>query len=75
MVKVSTDKGTTAGLILKDGEEKLILAAAPGAEQAIPLEEIKEATYSNISLMPQVFDGLLKPEEIADLIAYLSQAK
>jgi putative membrane-bound dehydrogenase-like protein len=75
MVKVSTDKGTTAGLILKDGVEKLILAAAPGAEQAIPLEEIKEATYSNISLMPQVFDGLLKPEEIADLTAYLSQAK
>jgi len=44
-------------------------------EQPVPLEEIKEAKYSNISLMPQVFDGLLKPEELADLIAYLSQAK
>ncbi|HIM28671.1 MAG TPA: c-type cytochrome, partial [Planctomycetes bacterium] len=75
MVKVRTEKGTTAGLILKDGVDKLILAAGPGAEQPIPLEEIKEATYSNISLMPQVFDGFLKPEEIADLIAYLSQAK
>ena len=44
-------------------------------EQPVPLEEIEEAKYSNTSLMPQVFDGLLKPEEIADLIAYLSQAK
>jgi putative membrane-bound dehydrogenase-like protein len=75
MVKVRTDKTTTAGLILKDGVEQLILSAGPGAEQPIPLNEIKEATYSNISLMPQVFDGLMKPEEIADLIAFLSQAK
>lgn len=75
MVKVRTDKSTTAGLILKDGVEKLILSAGPGVEQPIPLEEIKEATYSNTSLMPQVFDGLLKPEEIADIIAYLSIAK
>jgi putative membrane-bound dehydrogenase-like protein len=75
MVKVRTDKTTTAGLILKDGVEQLILSAGPGAEQPIPLNEIKEAAYSNISLMPQVFDGLMKPEEIADLIAFLSQAK
>ena len=75
LVKVRTDKTTAAGLILKDEVDQLILAAAPGAEQPIPLNEIKEATYSNTSLMPQVFDGLLKPEEIADIIAYLSQAK
>ncbi|NJN05432.1 MAG: hypothetical protein HC814_02150 [Rhodobacteraceae bacterium] len=53
----------------------LILVAAPGAEQPIPLGEIKEATCSNVSLMPQVFDGLLRPEEITDLTACLSQAK
>ena len=75
MVEVSTDKGTIAGLILKDGVDELILSAAPGAEQAVPLEEIKRSRYANTSLMPQVFDGLLTPEEIADLIAYLAQAR
>jgi putative membrane-bound dehydrogenase-like protein len=74
-VKVRTKEGETSGLLLKDGVDNLILTPGPGVEQPVPLEEIKEAKYSNISLMPQVFDGLLKPEEIADLIAYLSQAK
>ena len=49
--------------------------AASGGEQTVPIKDIVEAKYSNVSLMPEVFDGLLKPEEIADLIAYLSQAK
>ena len=75
MVNVSTDAGESGGLMLKDGVDQIILSAAPGVEQAVPLEEIKAAKYSNTSLMPQVFDGLLQPEEIADLIAYLSQAK
>ncbi len=75
MVNVQTDKGEHVGLILKDGVDKLILSPAPGAEQAIPLKDIKKANYSNISLMPQVFDGLLQPQEIADLIAYLSQVR
>ena len=74
-VKVRTKGGESSGLLLKDDVDNLILTTEPGVEQPFPFEEIKEAKYSNISLMPQVFDGLLKPEEIADLIAYLSQAK
>ncbi len=75
LVNVSTEAGEPGGLMLKDGVDKLILSSAPGVEHAVPLGEIKSAKYSNTSLMPQVFDGLLQPEEIADLIAYLSQAK
>ncbi len=77
LVNVRTKKGETMGLLLKDGVDKLIIAAGPGpeGEQPVPLKDIIEAKYSNTSLMPQVFDGMLKPQEIADLIAYLSQAK
>lgn len=77
LVNVRTKKGETMGLLLKDGVDKLIIAAGPGpeGEQPVPLKDIIEAKYSNTSLMPQVFDGMLNPEEIADLIAYLSQAK
>ena len=48
---------------------------AAGVDQAIPFKEIKKAKYSNVSLMPEVFDHLLKPNEIADLVAYLKEAK
>ena len=77
LVHVRTKKGEALGLLLKDGVDKLILASGPGsgAEQTVPIKDIVEAKYSNVSLMPQVYDGLLKPEEIADLIAYLSQSK
>lgn len=77
LVHVRTKKGEALGLLLKDGVDKLILAAGPGkgGEQTVPIKDIVEAKYSNVSLMPQVYDGLLKPEELADLIAYLSQAR
>ncbi len=76
MVNVLRKKeGLTAGLILKETTDKIVLAAAPGAEVRVPIQEIKSAQYSNISLMPQLFDGLLKPEEIADVVAYLKSAK
>jgi putative membrane-bound dehydrogenase-like protein len=77
LVHVRTKKDEALGLLLKDGVDKLILAAGPGkgGEQTVPIKDIVEAKYSNVSLMPQVYDGLLQPEEIADLIAYLSQAK
>jgi putative membrane-bound dehydrogenase-like protein len=74
-VRIRTEKGDTGGLILRDTVDEMILAMTPGAEQVIPLREIKSARFSNLSLMPQVFDGLLKPGEIADLVAYLKQSK
>ena len=69
------ERGETAGLIRKETTDHLVLAAAPRMDQPVPIRDIEEAQYSNVSLMPQVFDGLLTPEEIADLVAYLSQAK
>ncbi|NNE93117.1 MAG: c-type cytochrome [Verrucomicrobiales bacterium] len=66
--------GESVGVILKDTVDKIVLAPAPGVETPVPIKEIKSAQYSNISLMPQVFDGLLKPQEIADVVAYLKTA-
>lgn len=76
LVNIRTkDDEISSGLLLNDGLDKLILAAGPGVEQPIPLGEIIEARYSNFSLMPENLSDILKPKEIADLIAYLSQAK
>jgi putative heme-binding domain-containing protein len=75
LVMMQTNEGETGGLILRDTADTVVLAAAPGVEQSVPIKEIKAAKYSNISLMPQVFDGLLASTQIADLVAYLIAAK
>ena len=74
-VIVERKNDQVGGLLRKDGSDKIVLTPAPGAEQAVPIREVKAAQYSSISLMPQVFDGLLKPAEIADLVAYLKESK
>ncbi|MDE0597450.1 MAG: HEAT repeat domain-containing protein, partial [Roseibacillus sp.] len=75
MVSVRTKVGARAGLILRDTVDQMVLSPAPGVEQAIFLRDIKAAKYANVSLMPPLADGLLKPGEIADLVAYLKAAK
>ena len=72
---VQKKQGEAAGLLRRDSVDEIVLGPAPGAEKAIPVKEIKGAKYSNVSLMPEVFDKLLKPEQIADLVAYLKEAK
>ena len=54
---------------------ELELAAAPGAEIPVRSKNIVEAKYSSVSLMLEVHDTLLSPQELADLVAYLMQAK
>jgi putative heme-binding domain-containing protein len=68
-------RGETAGVIRRETTDHLVLAAAPGVEQPVTIRQIESAQYSPVSLMPEVFDALLQPDEIADLVAYLSQAK
>lgn len=68
-------RGETVGVIRRETTDHLVLAAAPGVDQPVAISEIEAAQYSPVSLMPEVFDALLQPDEIADLVAYLSQAK
>ena len=50
----------------------LVRAIAIIATMASPVCAAKD---SNVSLMPEGVDGLLKPEENADLVSYLKEAK
>ena len=75
-VTVEKKRGEPAsGLIIREKVNALVLASVPGAEVTIPLGKIKAAKYSNVSLMPEIYDNLLKPEEIADLVTYLKHSK
>ena len=53
----------------------MFLSSAEGVVQPVAFREIEEARYSSVSLMPEGLDQLLKPEEIADLVAYLKESK
>ena len=75
-VNVRTKEGEFSGLITDETEETMVLSAGPGAEVTIRTEDIVEAKFSNTSLMPEVYDSsLLSPEELADIVAYLQEAK
>jgi len=76
VVNVVTSEGkAVSGLLVKETVDKMFLSSAEGVVQSVAFREIEEAQYSNVSLMPEGMDKLLKPEEIADLVAYLKKSK
>jgi putative heme-binding domain-containing protein len=76
VVNVLTKNARVAsGLLVKETVDKMFLSSAEGVVQPIAFGEIEEARYSNVSLMPEGLDKLLRPEEIADLVAYLKASK
>ena len=43
--------------------------------QRVTYTDIEQASYSNTSLMPDGYDKILSPEEIADLVSFLKNSK
>lgn len=67
--------GDVSGLLVKETVDKMFLSSAERVVQPVEFREIEEARYSNVTLMPEGLDQLLKPQEIADLVAYLKESK
>ena len=64
-----------SGIISSETEDTMTLSPVPGAEIPVRSKDIVEAKYSSVSLMPEVYDTLLSPQDLADLVAYLIKAK
>ncbi len=76
VVNVVTKNGkVVSGLLVKETVDRMFLSSAKGIVQSVAFREIENARYSNVSLMPDGLDKLLKPKEIADLVAYLRKSK
>ena len=74
-INVLTEDGkTVSGLLVDEAVDKMFLSSGEGVVQAVAFRDIESARYSNVSLMPDGFDKILEPEEIADLVAYLKQS-
>jgi putative heme-binding domain-containing protein len=60
-----------SGLIRREEGETVVIAEATGKERSIPKMEITERRESVLSLMPDNFSDLIKPEDFDHLLAYL----
>ena len=61
-----------SGILRRETADEVFLLTADRSETAIPRAEIDEIVPSRISIMPQGLDRNLTPEELRDLLAFLS---
>ena len=61
-----------SGILVAETPTSLTLRNANGVEEVILRSDLKEFTSSGLSLMPDGLESALKPQDVADLIAYLT---
>ncbi|MBI1916233.1 MAG: c-type cytochrome [Planctomycetes bacterium] len=70
---VVTKKGQVlTGLLVEDNAERVVLKMQGGKLETIPRRSIEDVEVSKLSMMPEDLEKQLKPQEIADLFAYLT---
>jgi putative membrane-bound dehydrogenase-like protein len=74
-VLVKTKRGDQFGILKSEAPDEVVLASAPGAEVHLARADVLKVEPATISLMPPGFDGMLTPQELADLVAFLRTAK
>ena len=60
------------GLIVSENPTSLTLRAPGGKEEVLLRKELKELTSSGLSLMPEGFEKILSPQDVADLLGFLN---
>ena len=57
--------------VRQDNPQRVVLKQQGGKLETIPRGEVEELQVSKVSLMPEGLEKQLKPQEIADLFAFL----
>jgi len=65
------DGRSISGIIASETATSVVMASADGRRQEILRSDIGEIRASNLSLMPEGFEAILKPQDLADIIAHL----
>ncbi len=63
------------GLVHRETDEELVLATGPDKEVRIARSEIEEVKRSKVSVMPAGLDKQLAPQQLADLVEFLTTRK
>ena len=68
---VTTDGRVLTGLLVEDSPARVVLKTQGGKLETVPRDEVDEMRQSQLSLMPEGVENQLKPQELADLFAFL----
>jgi putative heme-binding domain-containing protein len=66
---------SVSGLLVEDGPTRIVLKVQGGKQEIIPRSRIDKVDVSKLSLMPEGIEKQLKPNELADLFAFLALDK
>ncbi|HEV7225104.1 MAG TPA: PVC-type heme-binding CxxCH protein, partial [Pirellulales bacterium] len=72
---VTEDGRILTGLAAEDNEQRVVLKIQGGKLETIARGDIEQMQTSKLSLMPEDLEKQLKPEEIADLFAFITLDK
>lgn len=73
---VATNDGRVlTGLLVEKSAERVVLRLQGGKLEMIPASQVEEVKLSPLSLMPEDLEKQLKPQELADLFAFITLDK
>ncbi len=68
---VTSDGRTLTGLLSEDSPQRVVLKTQGGKIETIARGDVDEMEQSKLSMMPEGLEKQLKPDELADLFAFL----
>ncbi len=71
LIVATTDGRSISGLVVEDSPQRIVLKVQGGKLETIARGQVELVKQSQVSLMPEDIEKQLKPQEIADLFAYL----
>lgn len=72
---VTTDGRTLTGLLSEDSPQRVVLKLQGGKLETVARGDVDQMEISKLSMMPENLEKQLKPEELADLFAFLTLDK
>lgn len=72
---LTTDEEVISGLVAYEDDRRVELIVSADKRVSIDKSTIEKRSTSTVSLMPAGIDKLLSPQELADLLAFLEQAR
>ncbi|MDR3636518.1 MAG: c-type cytochrome [Isosphaeraceae bacterium] len=71
----TADGRVLTGLLVEDNDQRVILKGQGGKLETVARRDVEALKVSALSLMPEDLEKQLKPEELADLFAFLTLDK
>jgi putative heme-binding domain-containing protein len=72
---VDVDGRSVSGLLVEDSDQRIVLKVQGGKIETISRDQVDEVIKSELSMMPEDMEKQFKPQEIADLFAFLTLDK